>query len=151
MAREFIKTLCIACCWMMPASGCSDGLETVTLEINGIPFVVEVARTEEEQRQGLMLRKKMPLDHGMLFPYESDRVLHFWMKDTILPLSIAFISSDGIIMEIYDMSPKSLRTVSSRQSVRYALEVNQGVFGARTRGPGTTGGDQRLFPDRCFW
>jgi len=109
-------------------SGCGESLDMIDLAINGNTLHVEVARTTEEQARGLMFRKRMPEDHGMLFPYESDRRLSFWMKDTIIPLSIAFISADGVIKEIYDMKPGSLREIVSRQSVRYALEVNQGAF-----------------------
>ena len=60
------------------------------------------------------------------------------MKDTLIPLSIAFISSDGVIKEIYDMKPLSLRGIVSRQSVRYALEVNQGIFELNDIKPGDT-------------
>ena len=108
--------------------GCGDTLDTIDLTINGQVLRIEIVRTEEEQRKGLMFRKTLPEDHGMLFYYESDRRLSFWMKDTAVPLSIAFISADGTIKEIYDMKPFSLNPVSSRQSVRFALEVNKGLF-----------------------
>ncbi|MAG13319.1 MAG: hypothetical protein CMN78_01855 [Spirochaetales bacterium] len=113
---------------VLPALGCSESLETIPLTIKGVTFTVEVARTPAEQQRGLMFRKKMAETHGMIFPYGSDRRLSFWMKDTQIPLSIAFISSDGVIKEIYDMEPLSLREIASSQSVRFALEVNKGVF-----------------------
>ncbi len=108
--------------------GCSEALDTIDVAINGQVLRLEVARTTEEQAKGLMHRKTLPENQGMLFPYESDRKLSFWMKDTAIPLSIAFLAADGTIKEIYDMRPFSLKTVSSRQSVRFALEVNQGLF-----------------------
>ena len=133
-----LAALLFACFCIFPVNGCSDSLETIALEINGITFTVEVARTTAEQQQGLMYRKRMRPDHGMLFPYGSDRRLSFWMKNTLIPLSIAFISSDGVIKEIYEMNPLSLRDVVSRQSVRYALEVNQGIFEVNDIKPGDT-------------
>jgi uncharacterized membrane protein (UPF0127 family) len=119
-------------------SGCSNNLEMIEVIIGEAVLQVEVAVTAEEQARGLMFRKEMPENHGMLFPYGSDRRLSFWMKDTLIPLSIAYIASDGTIKEIYDMKPGSLREVSSRLSVRYALEVNQGLFDRLGIGVGDT-------------
>ncbi|MCL2243721.1 MAG: DUF192 domain-containing protein [Treponema sp.] len=88
----------------------------------------EIASTAEERAQGLMHRKKLPDGEGMLFVFERDEVLSFWMKNTYIPLSIAFIASDGRIIEIKDMYPKDENSVVSSRSVRYALEVPQGWF-----------------------
>ena len=88
----------------------------------------EIARTPSEQSQGYMHRQVIKDGEGMLFYYESDRVLSFWMANTHVPLSIAFISSDGRIVEIYDMEPLNLSPVQSSRSVRHALEVPQGWF-----------------------
>ncbi len=103
-------------------------LETITLKIDGHAFKVEVARTLQEQQRGLMYRRKMPENAGMLFVYESDRRLSYWMKNTHIPLSIAYISAGGTIVEIHDMEPESLRGIDSTRSVRYALELNRGAF-----------------------
>lgn len=75
-----------------------------------------------------MGRENLDENRGMLFVYERDAKKSFWMKNTTIPLSIAYIAADGTIREIYDMEPLSTRTVDSRYSVRYALEVNQGAF-----------------------
>lgn len=75
-----------------------------------------------------MGRKTIPDGTGMIFVYASDQHMHFWMKNTPYPLSIAFIDAAGTIREIYDMVPFSLATVSSIRSVRYALEVPAGWF-----------------------
>jgi uncharacterized membrane protein (UPF0127 family) len=122
------KILAIAFGALIVQYGCGDSLDMIEVTINGHILQVEVARTEEEQVKGLMFRKSMPENHGMLFPYRYDRKLYFHMKDTAIPLSIAFIAAEGTKKEIVDMQPDSLKTVSSRQSVRYALEVNQGLF-----------------------
>ncbi len=106
-----------------------DRAETVQLRINSHTFYVEVAMTDEERARGLMHRDSIPETGGMLFVFESERRLSFWMKDTRIPLSIAFIRDDGLIMEMYDMEPFSLETIESRFPARYALEVNKGTFG----------------------
>jgi uncharacterized protein len=124
--------------------GCGELLETANLHIDGNNLEVEIARTADEQAAGLMHRNTLPPDRGMLFVYDRDKKLTFWMKNTSIPLSIAFVSADGIIKEIYDMKPFSLNRISSRHSVRYALEVNQGYFEEY----GISVGDQVEFPDR---
>lgn len=88
----------------------------------------EIAANDEDRARGLMFRDSLPEGEGMLFAFESDRRLSFWMKNTRVPLSIAFIVSDGRIVEIRDMEPLSLAAVESERSVRYALEVPRGWF-----------------------
>ncbi len=125
----------------MPAnaeSNASDNSELVELPVADHTFFVEIADTDESRARGLMNRDSLPEDHGMLFVFERDQRLSFWMKDTSIPLSIAYITSDGTIREIYDMEPYDLTPVSSRRSVRYALEVNQGAFEAAGISEGDT-------------
>ncbi|MDR2433129.1 MAG: DUF192 domain-containing protein [Treponema sp.] len=98
----------------------------------------ELARTPEERIRGLMGRKSLADGEGMLFIFERDDVLSFWMKDTLIPLSIAFIASDGRIVEIRDMRPLDLNSIKSSRSVRYALEVPQGWFERAGVRPGDT-------------
>ena len=105
-----------------------DILQTQILRINQWEITVETADTQEAQEKGLMGRESLDEDRGMLFVYDRDSRKSFWMKNTKIPLSIAYIGADGTIREIYDMEPLSTRTVDSKYSVRYALEVNQGAF-----------------------
>lgn len=107
---------------------CSGSLEKISLKVGKSVYTVEVARTPEERQKGLMNRKEVPDKTGMLFVFETDRKLNFWMKNTLVPLSIAYISSDGMIKEIYDMDPESLAPVPSVHFVRYALELPAGAF-----------------------
>ena len=93
-----------------------------------VELVAELAITDEERTRGLMHRQRLPDGEGMLFIFDRDQQLSFWMKDTIIPLSIAFIASDGLITEIRNMYPRDLTPVLSSRSVRYALEVPQGWF-----------------------
>ena len=98
----------------------SDG---TTLTVNA-----EIASTPEQRNFGFMERKNIPDGTGMIFIFERDQILSFWMKNTPHPLSIAYIDSNGKIRNIYDMTPLSLSTIESTVSVRYALEVPQGWF-----------------------
>jgi len=93
-----------------------------------VKITVEIARTDEERAKGLMFRESLPDGQGMLFIFDRDQQLSFWMKNTLIPLSIAFIASNGHIVEIKDMKPRDLTSVNSSIPVRYALEVPQGWF-----------------------
>jgi uncharacterized membrane protein (UPF0127 family) len=97
---------------------------------------VELALSEEEQSQGLMYRESLSDGRGMLFVFDRDKLASFWMKNTVIPLSIAYINSDGSILEIHDMRPEDLSLIRSSRSVRYALEVPQGWFDRAGIGPG---------------
>ena len=103
-------------------------LTTVELRAGSVSVLAELARSPQEQATGLMFRKSLAEGKGMLFVYEADQRLSFWMKNTLVPLSIAYLASDGTIREIHDMEPQSLKPVSSTRSVRYALEVPKGWF-----------------------
>ena len=113
---------------------CQDGREfTVSAEI---------AEKTEDRNHGFMERKNIPDGTGMLFVFERDQILSFWMKNTPHPLSIAYIDSKGKIRNIYDMTPYSLSSIVSTVSVRYALEVPQGWY----KKNGITEGDTILLP-----
>lgn len=98
------------------------------LKIKGKKLYIEISLTPSERAKGLSKREKLEKDHGMLFVYNTEKVLYYWMKDTSIPLSIAFIRSNGVVIGIYDMKPFSLDTISSIYPCKYALEVNQGWF-----------------------
>ena len=127
--KEFRLILILLLVGFAPFS-CSknNDLQTQVIRINQWEITVETADTLESQEKGLMGRESLDENRGMLFVYERDAKKSFWMKNTTIPLSIAYIAADGTIREIYDMEPLSTRTVDSRYSVRYALEVNQGAF-----------------------
>lgn len=98
----------------------------------------EIAKTNEDRMKGYMERKNIPEGTGMLFVFENDQVLSFWMKNTPTPLSIAYIDSKGTIKDIFDMKPYCLDSIMSSVSVRYALEVPQGWFKKNNINPGDT-------------
>ena|SRR5437867_9063199 len=93
-----------------------------------VDLPVEVADTPEERARGLMSRESLPADQGMLFKFPSETKAGFWMKDTIIPLSIAFISKDGVIVDILDMAPLSTTLRSPSRPYLTAVEANQGWF-----------------------
>ena len=126
------------------AGACSaSSLPTVQLTVGGREIVVEVADSAEERATGLMNRQSLPENHGMLFVFEAESQVSFWMKNTLIPLSIAFISSDGTIRQIEDMEPGSLASTVSHRHVRYGLEMNRGWFEDNGIGPG----DVLLLPE----
>jgi uncharacterized membrane protein (UPF0127 family) len=88
----------------------------------------QVARTPEQRATGLMHRKEMPQHEGMLFAFETPTRQCFWMKNTLLPLSIAFVADDGTIVNIDEMAPQTLDEHCSAKPVRYVLEMNKGWF-----------------------
>ena len=98
------------------------------LSINGVPISVEISDTESKRQQGLMGRKHLPHGAGMLFIFPEEQGLGFWMKNTMIPLSIAFISSSGQILNIEEMYPYDLTTVRSHGDALCALEVPSGWF-----------------------
>lgn len=91
----------------------------------------EVARTPEQRAIGLMNRPTMAANEGMLFVFEQVATQCFWMKNTLLPLSIAYLADDGTITQIVDMPPQTLDSKCSTQPVRLVLEMNQGWFAKR--------------------
>ena len=103
-------------------------LPTVPITAGMHVLKAEVARTDEQRQMGLMLRNEMAQHEGMLFVFEEQAIHCFWMKNTLLPLSIAFIADDGSIVNIVDMPPQSLASHCPAKPVRYALEMNQGWF-----------------------
>jgi uncharacterized membrane protein (UPF0127 family) len=91
----------------------------------------QVAQSNEQRQIGLMHRKEMPQHEGMLFIFEQPRVQCFWMRNTLIPLTAAFVADDGTIVNLVDMQPLSEQSHCSEKPVRYVLEMNQGWFAKR--------------------
>jgi len=111
-------------------------LDTVTLHAGMYNIVAEVAQTPLQTETGLMFRREMAAHEGMLFVFDGRAPRCFWMKNTVLPLSIAFIADDGRIVDLADMQPQSEQSHCSSEPVRYALEMNQGWFAKHAIKPG---------------
>jgi uncharacterized membrane protein (UPF0127 family) len=125
-----------AAVWLLLWAGTTAAAEWVTLSIRGYAVRAELAVTPAERTRGLMHRARLPAGEGMLFVFETPAIQGMWMANTIIPLSVAFIDSQGIIINIADMEPLSERLHSSTAPAAYALEVNRGWFAARGIGPG---------------
>lgn len=104
------------------------GAEFSRITVDGKPVSAEIADNGEERSMGLMYRDSLPAEQGMLFVYDRSEVRSFWMKNTRIPLSIAFIDSKGVIVSISDMKPMDTSSVPSGTPAQYALEMNQGWY-----------------------
>ena len=111
-------------------------LPTVQLQAGMHNIVAEVAQTPQQQQIGMMMRTEMATHEGMLFVFEEAGPRCFWMKNTLLPLAIAFLEDDGTVVNIAEMKPRSEATHCSEKPVRFALEMNQGWFSKRGIKPG---------------
>jgi uncharacterized membrane protein (UPF0127 family) len=126
----------VACSPQAPAQNVSaeesaqTGLEQLPLTIHSAGgerrFIVEVARTPEQQERGLMFRRSLGADRGMIFPYDPPQVVAFWMKNTLIPLDMVFIRADGRIARIATATPLSLEAVPSGEPVASVLEIRGG-------------------------
>jgi len=96
--------------------------------VGGIPVRVEISDTPEERTRGLMFRRELDWNEGMLFVFEMEDTLSFWMRNTSIPLSIAFINEQGMIVDIQDMKPFEQSPHKSKGLALYALEMNMGWF-----------------------
>jgi uncharacterized membrane protein (UPF0127 family) len=106
----------------------------------------QVASTPEQRAIGLMHRPSMPTHEGMLFVFEQPAVQCFWMKNTLLPLTAAFVADDGTIVNLADMKPLTLESHCSSQPVRFVLEMNQGWFAKRGLAAGARLGGNAFRP-----
>jgi uncharacterized protein len=97
---------------------------------------VEVAAEEQQRMQGMMYRKSMGAEEGMLFVFDEPAYQSMWMKNTLIPLSVAFIDKDGVILNILDMEPQTLDSHMSAGAAVYAIETNKGWFAAKKIKPG---------------
>ena len=102
--------------------------KVLPINVAGIELEVELATTFDEHALGLMYRDKLEKNGGMLFVFPKENFLSFWMKDTRIPLSIAFIKENGRIVQIESMKPYSLDTHVAKEKAKYALEMNEGWF-----------------------
>ena len=113
------------------AQTAAQSLPTLTLNAGIHNITAEVAQSEEQRATGLMFRETMQPNHGMLFAFEQAGQQCFWMKNTLLPLDIAFVADDGTIVNLDRMKPQTLDAHCSTKPVRFVLEMNDGWFAKR--------------------
>lgn len=109
----------------------------VSLKVGKETVKAELAVTEAQREKGLMFRKRLGKNSGMLFDFGAPARVCMWMKNTLVPLSVAFIDQDGLIVNIADMTPMTTDSHCSAGWVVYALEMNRGWFAAKKVGPGS--------------
>ncbi|WP_374521487.1 DUF192 domain-containing protein [Hydrogenophaga sp.] len=111
--------------------GPQTGLPRVEMTAGMHRIQAQVASTPQQRAIGLMHRREMPTNEGMLFVFEQPGTQCFWMKNTLLPLTAAFVADDGTVVNLADMKPQSLDSHCSAKPVRYVLEMHQGWFAKR--------------------
>jgi uncharacterized protein len=127
-----VSVAVLVLCSCLQAKGvAADPLLTYPLKIKGHSIRVEVANTEQGRRTGLMFRTSLAENQGMLFIYETEGRYAMWMKNTNVPLSVAFIDRNGAILNIEDMEPQTEDSHGSRGVAKFSLEMNQGWFQKR--------------------
>jgi len=110
--------------------------KTSRIKVGGHELKVEVAQSEEQRMQGLMFRKQLGRNDGMLFIFDEPAYHAMWMKNTLIPLSVAFVDKKGEILNILDMEPQTLDSHMAAGPAVYAIETNKGWFAAKKIKPG---------------
>jgi uncharacterized protein len=139
MKKAFLAAAALALATLVPPASAQEpqtNLPRVKLSAGMHQIDAQVAQTIEQRMIGLMFRKEMPQHEGMLFVFEQPSQQCFWMKNTLLPLSVAFIADDGTVVNTDEMKPQTLESHCSDQPVRYVLEMNQGWFAKKGIKPG---------------
>lgn len=133
--RTFFLSLVVLANCLLPPAVMAQGngepqLDLKRIRINAGMYQIDaqVAATPLQRQIGLMYRKEMPQQEGMLFVFEQASPQCFWMKNTLLPLTAAFVADDGRIVNLVDMKPQTTDNHCSEEPVRYVLELNQGWF-----------------------
>ena len=131
LAATLLLALCVGAGAASAQEGPQLNLQRVELTAGMHRIDAQVAATPQERQTGLMHRKEMPQHEGMLFVFEQAAQQCFWMKNTLLPLTAAFVDDDGTIVNLADMKPLDESSHCSAKPVRYVLEMNQGWFAAK--------------------
>jgi uncharacterized membrane protein (UPF0127 family) len=108
-----------------------EKFQATQIRVGAHPLKVELAVTDPQRMQGLMFREKLGKNDGMLFVFDETGYQSMWMKNTLIPLSVAFLDNDGVILNILDMEPHTLTPNMSAGPARYAIETNKGWFAER--------------------
>ncbi len=134
MNKTFVGTLCGLV--LSAAAMAQNSLPVVELGAGMYRIEAEVAANDQHRQVGLMNRKTMPAQRGMLFVFPQERTHCMWMRNTLMPLSVAFIDADGYIINIENMKPQTEDNHCAKVPARYALEMNEGWFAQRGIKPG---------------
>ncbi|MDL1859554.1 DUF192 domain-containing protein [Betaproteobacteria bacterium PRO7] len=128
--------LALACIAPASAQGPQPALPTIKLSAGIHLITAEVASSDPSRMRGLMFRESLAPNHGMLFVFDHKAIHCMWMRNTLIPLSVAFVDDDGAIVNIEDMAPRTETSHCARRPVRFALEMEKGWFARRGIAPG---------------
>jgi uncharacterized membrane protein (UPF0127 family) len=132
MNRTFLRTLLLLGTILLFGFSCrhviKSDLPTTSLKLGSHEIFVEVANKDATREAGLMFRHEMDWENGMLFVFDDSAQRYFWMKNTLIPLSIAFMDEKGAILNILEMPPQTEQTFPSNGPAKFALEMNAGWF-----------------------
>jgi uncharacterized membrane protein (UPF0127 family) len=136
--RRLLALLLPLLALLLPAAASAQAPKLPVAQLNaGIHVITaEIAASDPARTRGLMFRESLPTNHGMLFIFENKAIHCMWMRNTLIPLSVAFLADDGTIVNIENMQPHDERTHCAKQPVRFALEMTQGWFAQKGLGPG---------------
>lgn len=130
--RFLMPSVFLCSAFLLGGSSChpkpKSDLPVVSLKMDGHEVWVEVANTEATRSSGLMFRQQMDWNNGMLFVFPDSQTRAFWMKNTLIPLSIAFMDEKGTILNVAEMIPQNEESIWSKGPAKYALEMNGGWF-----------------------
>ena len=135
--RHSLALALFFCAGAAAAQDAPQSLPAIRLNAGIHNITAQLARTPQQREIGLMLRQSMAANEGMLFAFESPGQQCFWMKNTLIPLAIAFVADDGSIVNIDSMKPQTLDGHCSTKPVRFVLEMNDGWFAKRGIKPGS--------------
>ena len=133
--RTALRVLLLAAAFSTVAVADSR-LPTTTLRVGSHALKVEIVRTDAERSRGLMFRKQLGRDDGMLFIFDEPAYHSMWMRNTLIPLSVAFLDAKGVILNILDMEPQTEDSHMSAGPAVYAIETNKGWFAGKNVKPG---------------
>jgi uncharacterized membrane protein (UPF0127 family) len=128
-AARFLAAAACACAFA--ATAAEPALKTTTLKVAGHALKVEIAATDPQREKGLMFRRDMPRNDGMVFIFDEPAYHAMWMKNTLIPLSVAFVDREGTILNIEDMEPQTLDSHQAAGPATYAIETNKGWYAER--------------------
>lgn len=147
MRQPILSRLCLNTAAALLAAACATSAVAQTPQVRHFPTTqlnigihlikAEVAQTEAEREQGLMFREKMGDNEGMLFLFGAPAGVCMWMKNTLIPLSVAFMDEKGVIINIEEMKEQTLDSHCAKRGATYALEMNKGWFKQKNIKPGT--------------
>ncbi len=138
LSQRLLTAAALTFAWLAAASAQQPqpALPTVKLSAGIHLITAEVAASDPSRMRGLMFRESLAPNHGMLFVFDHKAIHCMWMRNTLIPLSVAFVDDDGAIVNIEDMNPRTETSHCARRPVRFALEMERGWFARRGLGPG---------------